>query len=100
MTASRSPRAPAIAGRACMRRTLLSLWLGASALWVSYWTYYFHANCRAGWNFACAVGEFFGPLYYSLPQVLILILAPPLALLFLGYWLWRAILPGREGEEE
>jgi hypothetical protein len=78
--------------RPIVPRLLLSAWGIGSVLWVAVWLLFFYLYCDFDGSFACVVGGFLETVFYSLPQVLARVLAPPALALILGLalrWAFR-----------
>ena len=58
-------------------RLLLSAWGIGSLLWVAVWIRFFYLYCDFDGSFACVVGGFLETVFYSLPQVVVRMLGPP-----------------------
>jgi hypothetical protein len=72
-------------------RLLLSAWGIGSLLWVAVWLRFFYLYCDFDGSFACVVGGFLETVFYSLPQVAVEMLGPPVLALILGLTLrWAA----------
>lgn len=72
---------------------LLAAWFGGSLAWIAYWVDFFSSYCDFDGTFACILGGFLETVFYSLPQVLIRVFAPPACALLLGlgaYWAVKA----------
>jgi hypothetical protein len=86
------PHEPALDHSLKLRWVLLLLWMAGPFLWVAYWAWYFYSYCEFGVSFTCVMPGTLEAVFYSIPDVLKLMLGAPVLALVVWLvlnWAWR-----------